>query len=246
MIGVPTRTRCNRFPEIVSNKPIFYNLELNRLHYLPLRTQIHARRMPLIPDYSDEALLREIRTGTQLDRPLNFMYSRFFRPLAQHIEQNNGNSQDAEDIFQETILTFIELVKQDKFRGESSVKTFLFSVNRNIWMNELKKRGRLSRHYANFAIGQDNSDPTVEKFISKREARRQVMEFIQQLGPTCEEILLSFYYEKLSMAEILSRLKYQNEQVVRNRKAKCMKTLEQKLAADPQTARTFKEALQYE
>lgn len=41
-------------------------------------------------------------------------------------------------MFQEVVVAFIDLVKKDKFRGESTVKTFLVSLNR--YYN--KKQGR--------------------------------------------------------------------------------------------------------
>ena len=82
--------------------------------------------------------------------------------------------------------------------------------------------------------------------ISNREARKQVFNIIESLGEVCKKILLAFYYENLPISEILTRLDYQNEQVVRNKKAKCMKSLEEKFSADPALAQKFKSALQYD
>jgi RNA polymerase sigma factor (sigma-70 family) len=202
--------------------------------------------MAVAPEYSDDELLRLLGSGKAIDNPVKHLYEKYFYVLSSYIEQNQGSREDAEDIFQEVVLTFIDLVQKNKFRGESSVKTFLFAVNRNIWLNELKKRGRQLKRNEKFSVEQPDAEPGIEKMISNREARKQVFNIIESLGEVCKKILLAFYYENLPISEILTRLDYQNEQVVRNKKAKCMKSLEEKFNADPALAQKFKSALQYD
>ena len=202
--------------------------------------------MAVVPEYSDDELLSLLGSGKAIDNPVKHLYEKYFYVLSSYIEQNQGSREDAEDIFQEVVLTFIDLVRKNKFRGESSVKTFLFAINRNIWLNELKRRGRQLKRNEKFSVEQPDAEPGVEKMISNREARKQVFNIIESLGEVCKKILLAFYYENLPISEILTRLDYQNEQVVRNKKAKCMKSLEEKFSADPALAQKFKSALQYD
>src|SRR4029079_2404825 len=133
---------------------------------------------------------------------------KYFYVLSSYIEQNQGSREDAEDIFQEVVLTFIELVRKNKFRGESSVKTFLFAVNRNIWFNELKKHGRQLKRNEKFTVSLPDTEPGIDTIISGSEARQQIFGIIESLGEVCKKILLAFYYENLSITEILSRLNY--------------------------------------
>jgi len=91
-----------------------------------------------------------------------------------------------------------------------------------------------------------DSEAAIDKMIGSREARRQIFDVIDSLGEVCKKILIAFYYENLSITEILASLDYQNEQVVRNKKAKCMKSLEEKFNANPALAQKFKNALQYD
>jgi len=159
------------------------------------------------------------------------------------VKNNNGSQQDAEDIFQEVVVNFIELVQKDKFRGESSVKTFLFSMTKNTWLNELKKRGRSDARELKYEKMKDKEEMDVSHLIAEREAKKQVMDIVSQLGDTCKKILVMFYYENLSMNEILANLEYENEQVVRNKKYKCLKQLEQMITSDPSLTQTLKNIL---
>ena len=195
---------------------------------------------------SDEAVLEALRTNRGMDKAIRYLYQQYYDVLSIYTKQNSGNDQDAEDVFQEVIVTFIELVNQGKFRGESSIKTFLYSLNRHIWLNELKKRSRIQVRNVRFEQEKEQVEAGVNAYIAGREARQQVMDVIDQLGDACRQVLLAFYYQDLSVKEMLAFLPYENEQVVRNKKYKCLKKLEEMLHQDPALANNLKNILAYE
>ena len=201
--------------------------------------------MEVFKNYNDDQLLLLIRNETNIDDAIKYLYKQYFTGLSIYVQQYDGNKQDAEDIFQETIVAFIELVHQNKFRGDASIKTLLFAINKNTWLNELKRRSRAGLREEKFEIARDNIDEGIETYIAGREARKKVLDILDKTGEGCKKILLAFYYENLSMKEIATMTNYENEQVLRNKKYKCLKHLEQLLTADPTLAKTLKDALQY-
>lgn len=201
--------------------------------------------MEVFKNYTDDQLLLLIRNETNIDDAIKYLYKQYFTGLSIYVQQYDGNKQDAEDIFQETIVAFIELVQQNKFRGDASIKTLLFAINKNTWLNELKRRSRAGLREEKFEIARDNIDEGIETYIAGREARKKVLDILDKTGEGCKKILLAFYYENLSMKEIATMTNYENEQVLRNKKYKCLKHLEQLLTADPALAKTLKDALQY-
>ena len=196
--------------------------------------------------YSDQELIELIRSGSGIDPAVRFMYRNYFEFLGIYVQQHAGSEQDAEDVFQEVVVAFIDLVQRDKFRGDSSIKTFLFALNRNIWLNELKKRKRSSAREIKYELEKSTEDPGIAHYMGAREGRQQLMELITSLGTVCKQILLAFYYEGLSMKEILEQLHYENEQVVRNKKHKCMKKLEELIQSDTLLSNNLKAILHYE
>lgn len=196
--------------------------------------------------YDDDGLMQMIKRDAITDKAIKFLYSAHYERLSVHIQQNQGSQQDAEDIFQEVIVAFIELVQRGKFRGECSIKTFLFSINKNMWLNELKRRNRSVVRETKFEIARDPADAHSGDYIAGREAQQQVITVMDKLGEVCKKILLAFYYENLTMKEIVQTMNYENEQVLRNKKHKCLKNLEQILNANPALAKTLKSALQHE
>ncbi len=115
------------------------------------------------------------------------------------------------------MVTFIDLVKKEKFRGEASVKTFLTAIARNLWLNELKKRQRSGVREKAFETGRDVTEMDVSRYIADREVKQQFVTVLGKLGEPCKKLLTLFYYENLSMKDILHHLPYENEQVVRNK-----------------------------
>ena len=181
----------------------------------------------------DQELLENLKSGTSMDMTIKAIYREYFNSLSWFVLNNNGSQEDAEDIFQEVVVNFIDLVQKNKFRGESSIKTFLFSLNRFTWLNELKRRGRALQREARYEKSRDIVEMDISQHIAGREAKSTVNALMEKLGEACRKILLMFYYEELSFREMLDKLEYENEQVLRNKKYKCLKQLEQMISTDP-------------
>ena len=196
--------------------------------------------MEVIRNFPDSELVANIRSGQRMEETMKAIYRGHFESLCWYVMNNNGSRQDAEDIFQEVLVSFIELVQQDKFRGESTIKTFLYSLNRFTWLNELKRRGRALAREEKYEKGLVHIEMDAGQTIADREGKAQVMKVVSALGDTCKKILLLFYYENLSMKEILEQTDYDSEQVVRNKKYKCLKQLEQMVNANPALRETLK------
>jgi RNA polymerase sigma factor (sigma-70 family) len=202
--------------------------------------------MEVVKKYNDTELLVAVKSPISIDDAIKFMYREYYGLLKNYTCQNSGNDDDAQDIFQEVLVAFIDLAQKDKFRGESSIKTFLFALNRNMWLNELKKRGRAEKRDTIFEKEKDTVIMDVSHFITQSEMQKQIFTIVESLGETCKKILLAFYYENLPIKEILTTLDYESEQAVRNKKCKCLKQLEQLLITSPNLAQTLKTALNHE
>lgn len=199
--------------------------------------------MEVIRNFPDSELVENLKSGQRMDESIKAIYRSHFESLCWYVMNNSGSRQDAEDIFQEVVVNFIDMVQKDKFRGESTIKTFLFSLNRYTWLNELKRRGRAMVREEKYERGQERVEMDTSHFIADREGKSEVLRIVGELGETCRKILLLFYYENMSMKEILDVTDYETEQVVRNKKYKCLKQLEQMIMEKPFLKETLKNLL---
>jgi len=197
--------------------------------------------MKVAEKYTDAELIAAISDKKDLNKAILFLYQQYSETTGAAIVNYGGSRQDAEDIFQETVVAFIEIVKKGKFRMEASIKTFLVSVAKNIWLNELKRRERAGYREKQFEYGRDQNEMDVSHHIGDLERKRQLRELVYKLGEPCQKILMLFYYENLSMKEIVDHLPYENEQVVRNKKYKCLQQLTGLIKENPLIARQLNE-----
>src|SRR5215469_10996160 len=112
-------------------------------------------------DYSDAELVENIRQPEKMNDAIKFLYKEYYSLLENYIVNNNGNRDDAADIIQETIIAFIEIVEANKFRGESSIKSFLFSIMRNLWLTELRKKSSANNRNKIFEQSKDMTEQEV-------------------------------------------------------------------------------------
>ena len=192
--------------------------------------------MKVAQKYTDAELIAAIGEPKDLNKAILFLYQQYSESTCSFIIGYGGSRQDAEDVFQETVVSFIEVVKKGKYRMEASIKTFLVSVAKNIWLNEIKKRERSGAREKLFESTRDQKEADVSHHIADLEKKRQLRDLVYKLGEPCQKILLLFYYENLSMKEIVDHLPYENEQVVRNKKYKCLQQLTGMIKENPSIA----------
>jgi RNA polymerase sigma factor (sigma-70 family) len=193
--------------------------------------------------FDDIELIAAIRDKKTLNQAILFIYQQYSDTVSSFIIHYGGSRQDAQDIFQETTVAFIDIVENGKFRMEASIKTFLVSIARNIWFNDLRKKERSGQREKMFENNREQKEMDVSQFIGDRELKQQLSELLSQLGEPCRKILLLFYYESLSMKEMLDHLPYENEQVVRNKKYKCLLQLTEIIKGHPQLAKQISELI---
>jgi RNA polymerase sigma-70 factor (ECF subfamily) len=87
---------------------------------------------------TDEELVTAARDGD--DDAFKELVVRFEPIVARTVTGMLGDSAEAEDVGQETFIRFYNSLR--RFRGESSVRTYLTRIAMNLSLNELKRRKR--------------------------------------------------------------------------------------------------------
>ena len=75
---------------------------------------------------------------------LKRLYLAYFPMVLQLIINNNGNEDDAKDIYQEAIIVLYNKVKGGDFELSSKLKTYIYSVCRRLWLKRLSQMNRYS------------------------------------------------------------------------------------------------------
>lgn len=129
----------------------------------------------------------------------SFVYSTAFRFLQSH--------DDAEDIAQEVFIKALN--KIDKFRADSSIKTWLYRITINLCINAKRKKRFLSI----FSSSKDNEDDegfdkfikneqTPERLFENKEFEETFVKLLDKLPLKQRETFALRYFDELSYEEI--------------------------------------------
>ena len=119
------------------------------------------------------------------------------------------NRTDAEDLVQETYVRAIRAM--GRLRDDSNVKGWLFTILRNIWLNELRQRRKapesvdVETDERTSNLADESAESPHDVYVAKLE-RRHVRTAIQRLPEEAREVILLREWEGLSYQEIATVL----------------------------------------
>jgi RNA polymerase sigma factor (sigma-70 family) len=181
---------------------------------------------------TDEALIKGLKE--QNSGCIKYLYKEYF-PLAKSIvERNSGSYEDAEDIFQDSIVVLYKRLTKENITLKCSVKTFFFGICKNLWMQRLDRKWRLL-YSENMAEEPAGSYEIIDKEFSEEllEKKRLFQKHFITFPHRCQKILL-LYLKNLPLRKIAEELGLKNEEYAKSRKYNCKNILRKRIMNDPQ------------
>ena len=189
--------------------------------------------------YTDSKILADLKNPHESvnNDAIRYLYRQFYPMALKFVKQNKGNAEDANDVFQESLIAFYENVKGNKFRGDSTIKTYLYSTIRNNWFTKLKKTKTqidIDKVISSIEDTNRNSETELINILAK---------LLEKLGSSCKKILTYYYYENFSMKDIKEKMDFSTEQSAKTQKYKCMQKLLKILEDEPKLKTTLLDLL---
>lgn len=137
------------------------------------------------------------------------------------------NEEKIIDIYQDAVIALCENADKGHLDElKSSVKTYLFAIGKYMIFNYLRKRKQ--------KVDLESLENLPRDFewldYSEAEENKEIQsmrESFNKLGPKCQEILKLFYYQERNLDEITEIMKYENKDVAKSQKSRCLKQLRQ-------------------
>ncbi len=174
------------------------------------------------PQTDEKALLEGLANNDK--KAVETIYKDNFNMVQSLIINNNGSSDDAKDIFQETIIVLYEKVRSGTFELNCQIKTFVYSVSRRLWLKRLQQQNR----YSSPGDSMENV-VAVDEDIEAHEQRNTEFEMMEKaisnLGEPCKSLLEAYYLQKQNMQVIAANFGYTNADNAKNQKYKCLMRL---------------------
>lgn len=173
----------------------------------------------------DELIEAIVAGGPQRQAAIRFLYNRgnLRHRVIQFVKANSGNEQDGQDMFHEGIIVLDRNLRTGKFRGESSLDGYLYSICRFQWMNQIRKNTRVDLQEDNTQLDETVTD-NPESLSMDAEKKAILERVLTQLGERCQKIL-SLWKLNYSMQEIADQLGFSSAAMATKNKYKCHKSL---------------------
>lgn len=176
----------------------------------------------MIQSERDATLLQQLRNNDQ--QAYLKLYQDYFPEMARFILRNSGNKQDAEDLFQETLLVLVHKIRDENFQLQSELKTFLFAVNRNQWLKKLRSR-RIP-----IPLEMMHTDEAFTIFVQEEiqlpnESANWIERLFESITDHCVILITRIFLKQQEPDALIKELGYKNAHSFQNQKYKCINQL---------------------
>ncbi|PZX20132.1 RNA polymerase sigma factor (sigma-70 family) [Breznakibacter xylanolyticus] len=171
---------------------------------------------------NDQETIQLIRQSNP--RVITQLYKQHYSAFIGYMRQSFSDlrTDEVEDIYSESFQVFCGYVNAGKLTDmRCSIKTFIFSIGRNMAIDEMKRKGKIWLTERIHDIEEPDSDllPELDK---KTMLLNQI---VGKLTDPCKTLLTLYWYHEKSDKEIVEQTNYQSTDTVKNQRSRCMKTL---------------------
>lgn len=186
----------------------------------------------LMKHYNDREIVEALltRDPREVNEATRQLYHQHHKMITHFVSTRGGSKLDAEDLFQDVVISFLHNVWSENFELRPSVKlsTYLVEIAKKQWLKKIRSRGNSGNREQAYlkdytSLTPDDPDP-LQTLITEEEDRWSLKIF-QKLSADAQLLLKAFYLDKLSLKEIAAKLNYISDNAVKMQKHRIMRDL---------------------
>jgi len=143
------------------------------------------------------------------------LYLHYFSSVEKYVLMNSGNSQDAEDIFQDTVMVLLTCISKEGFTLTCSIKTLLFAIARRLWLKQLRNQS-IRETIAELEVEQQDFITQWEEVERSERKYNSIPQVLSRISVHCSGLLKQLFLT----GKIPEH--YKNDHSMRNQKYKCL------------------------
>ena len=168
----------------------------------------------------DNQIVQLIKDGKQ-NRALHELYKNY-EGFRNSFRKSGGKVADAQDIFQDALVIFIEKVQSPTFELTCQVHTYLYSICKNLSLTHFRIKGKTFSMDLEEDWVEDFSETDAEQFYVEEQKFNALDKLLKETGQKCMELLSFFYLDGMKMRDIAQKLGYKSETSAKTQKYKCI------------------------
>lgn len=138
------------------------------------------------------------------------------------VRKYNASNVEAQDVFLEGITEVVFNIRNDRFRNDCAISTYLHKICRLIWFQKFRSKKTSHFHQDEF----DQNTLSLQFNLEYSNQKEVLDSVLDQIGADCKKVLTS-WAEGFKMKEIQQKMNYASPQVAMNKKNKCLNKLKE-------------------
>lgn len=181
--------------------------------------------------YSDDIIIDGLKHHDS--KIIKYLYKEYYPTIKFLIMTNSGKEEQAEDIFQEALLIIYRKIVRENLILTGSFKTFLYSVSRNLWLQQLDRNffDFNSLELETLEFNDSEECASLMELESKIEKYTIFQSHFLNLSADCQKIL-KLYLSNYSIEEITKQMGFDSEIYTKRRLYNCKAKLIKKVHQD--------------
>jgi len=158
--------------------------------------------------------MQNIKLSTVEQREAFFiaLYQKAFPNVARYVARMGGSLEEAQDIFQDTLMIYYEKVASGKTEAITNEKAYLTGIAKRLWL----------QHYKTISKNEPLNDFDIVAVTDEQHATGKLMHYLSTAGKKCMELLKSYYYDHLPVDDVATLFGYSSQHSVTVAKYKCL------------------------
>jgi RNA polymerase sigma factor (sigma-70 family) len=179
---------------------------------------------------STDEIVRGIR---QKDNDvIRHIYQEYFPIFLNYVQNNHGNTGDAEDVFQETLVVIYRNLREEKVIEIKDFSAYIFGISNFIWKKRLRDRyviDEVPLDVKEHDVVLDESDRiNIESELNIAIYQKHFLSLDDE-----SQKILRLYFAKIPMIEIAHVMGYSSEDYAKKRKYLAQRILIARIRSDP-------------
>lgn len=187
---------------------------------------------PTLSDDEREIIDSITQNSTDRKKGEERLFNRYAYFIKEAIYKYSLTNEEAFDLYSDTIISAIEKIANGSFQGKSSLKTWLYSIFHNKYVDLLRKKTtHKSSIHRTLSISDllmevsDHSKTIVQRLADKTDWEL-LGERLAQVGENCRHMLL-LWADGYADKDIAGLMNYKTADVVKTSRLRCLEKLKQ-------------------
>jgi DNA-directed RNA polymerase specialized sigma24 family protein len=140
------------------------------------------------------------------------LYKKAFPGFARYVARMGGSLEEAQDIFQDTLVIYYEKVASARAEIIVNEKAYLLGIAKRLWL----------QHYKATSKNEPLNDFDMVVVPDEQPATGKLLHYLETAGKKCMELLKAYYYDHLPVGDVATLFGYSGTHSVTVAKYKCL------------------------